>query len=528
MDPFQVIASLKSDFQQIKQQRANAFREANDFFQNFEYPTEENVQLISDFDDLSDDIPDEPVKIRVMTIINKQIFDVKPTKKKKKNPPEIQPLLQIDITKPIYSTTSTQCETVSKTYTTSETQSTKKSLYVDSGTIAHTNAEAQTHSTRQRHEATNTDSILPSYEKVCFAFLENLLSDAPLLLNTSPDPEDIENILLNFVNQLLIDSKNFSFEQQLQQNDSKKFIENIHNEKKIEMKAVSIQSDVPLSTTSTQTPIELTKQTITDPSTLISIPPPKRPQNKYQRIGTCFEICPKFKHFKYYYNDGFQYPPSLRHTQSSNTKNNISTKQLQISESIFANSSNDSMQNNRKEIETETELDNQRKKQLQIELLENQNISVLPKLEEQTHVNVETPHFGDININPNKETQYKETPNKENINTIKLKPLRITALDDIESLSTFNIDSMLAELESSDDDDDDEVNSFSILNDNTEIDAETVDSGMISKVLGSSSFTVSHDDDDDLSSGEIRDSEDVIETDESNTFSFRGSSKTRK
>jgi hypothetical protein len=75
--------------------------------------------------------------------------------------------------------------------------------------IALTETETQPRSLKLRHETSNTDSILLSYENVCISFLENLLNDAPLFMNQGPNPSQIEDIILVFLDQLFRDTHEF-------------------------------------------------------------------------------------------------------------------------------------------------------------------------------------------------------------------------------------------------------------------------------------------------------------------------------
>ena len=86
---------------------------------------------------------------------------------------------------------------------------------------------------------------------------------------------------------------------------------------------------------------------------------------------------------------------------------------------------------------------------------------------------------------------------------------------------------MLSDLDTSDDDSVN-ISNIRISYDASETTCESVDSGVITKVLGSTSLTASRGGFDygegDLSSSETRDSSEVIDTSESNTFSLKTSS----
>ena len=81
-----LFSDLKSDLQQIRQQREKILNEQNDFFNrfyadHFSYQPDAYHINISD----SEEDEEEPTRVRIMTLRTQTIFEKKPKKKKERH-----------------------------------------------------------------------------------------------------------------------------------------------------------------------------------------------------------------------------------------------------------------------------------------------------------------------------------------------------------------------------------------------------------------------------------------------------------
>ncbi|OHT01080.1 hypothetical protein TRFO_01648 [Tritrichomonas foetus] len=537
-DPAEMVAGLKSDFQQIKQQREKIFDGANAFFdklfaEHFDFQSEDVVHQHVDFSDDDEESEDEPTRYRLMTMRTMPVFDRKPKKKKPKPLPQELPveLPPPVIIKPITIDKHTQSKkTELKSH---ETQTSLKSAYKDTAIIATTSAEVQTHSIRLRNEASNTDSVLPSYENVCIAFLESLLEDAPVFLNSGPKPDQIEGILMDFLNQILSDAKNFNDPNDFHTSGSSHQSSGLI--KRAKLVDVNIQQEASLQTIATQSPISL--KTLETPSVTFNyIPPPKDNYfvGTFMSPAACFDRPPdnRFRMMRVARGDNFAYPPSLR-TEPEKPPFRMTTE------------STSPISNKKSEKATATVAQN---KILQMDILDNMNVSVRPDANagnqsilppssflpptQQPPQMIPPPLHSTQTTIPQQppqqqqqqqyqtqqqqqqqqfqtQQQQQQQPPKQDMDVPKLNPLIIKPLEDIEELSNFNLDSFIHDLNSSstpsEGDDDSDVDSSGRYTGSN----SSVNSSMISSVLGSSGY-----------SNEIISSEGVLSSGEVRDFSY--------
>lgn len=534
----ELVTGLKSDLNQIRQQRDKILNEQNDFFNRFYTDTHFTFQQdpyqinISD----SDEEEEQPTRMRIMTMRTQTIFEKKPKKKKDKPLPEQVVQLPPPVIKPICIDRSSQSKKIE--LRTLETQTSIKSTYKDAETIATANAEVQTHSIRLRTEATNTDSVLPSYENVCIAFLESLLEDAPVFINSGPKPEQLEGILMDFLNQLIRDAKDFD-NQQLDSNSQsgQSAFSNGSLIKRPKLVDANIQQEVQMQTIATQSPVSL--KVLENPSVIINYIPP--PDESHEFVGnfvtnpTCFDIPPtdKFRLVKLRKGDNFTLPPSLRiEPEKPPIKMvNISTSPQEMKRKETQTETEEVQ----RKIPTQTETKKPHKNMLQIDVLENQNVSVKP--DQQQDNQPPGSSYLPIQMQPQQQQQQQQQPlaqkqNKQQQKQIpELHHIVIHPLDDIEELSEFNLDSYLKDLNSSSSDNDDDIADSSNTGgtgDYSIYDDGSINESTIEKALNSSSVTIGASvSEDPPSEGEIRDFEyadsndDTYGSETGTAFSYR-------
>ena len=506
-DPAEMVAGLKSDFQQIKQQREKIFDGANAFFDRLFTDNFYSDDVVHQRIDLSSDeeSEDEPVKYRIMTMRTCSVFDRKP---KKKKPKKIQDDEAVNIPppvviKPVCIDRGSQAKKAA--LKSLETQTSLKAAYSDSGTTATTTAQVQTHSLRHRHEATNTDNVLPSYENVCIAFLESLLEDAPVFMNSGPKPEQLEGILMDFLDQLLNDARNYHDPNDSHSDSSSPQPINT-NRKKAKLVDANIQQEVPLQTAATQAPISL--KSLEAPCVLVNYSP--QPKLSYfvgeiMKPNVTFDKKPdgRFRLMHISKCDNFAFPPSLR-TEVEKPPITLKTEGTSPVTTVT------------KEKQTETE---QQNKMLQIDIMNSMDVTVKPDHAAVANQNVIHPsplfqtgqpqaqqpppskHKIQQSPPPSQPTQQPpplQVPPQYDIP--KLNPLNIESLEEIQELSNFNLETFIKDLDSSDDDDDDTDIGSSYDRSSGELSNSTINSSFISDALQISSLGSASD----MSSGEVR------------------------
>lgn len=507
-----LVSDLKSDLQQIRQQREKIFNEQNDFFNRF-YADHFTFQPDAYQINISDsEEEEEPTRIRIMTMRYQTLFEQKPKKKKEKPLPEVVPLPPPVITKPLCIDRSTQAKKIE--FRTLETQTSIKSTYVDTATVATTSAEVQTHAIRLRCEATNTDSVLPSYENVCIAFLESLLEDAPVFINSGPKPEQLEGILMDFLNQLIRDAKNFDNNQLDSSGNSQNGQSILSNGpllKKAKLVDANIQQEIPVQTIATQSPISL--KVLETPTRIFNyIPPPEQPRNFLVVDSSSlvtYSIAGDATPSKSKEDDYFSYPPSLRieperrHIrmiiEPTMNKEFVRKDDDEVIKPILSdmqtgpekpednkeNVATPKKQQSTKLIQTEVA-----RKMLQTEILEAENVSVEPKQNIQNLPILSFP--SQPQPQPQSQPQPQPQPSHPPILPSKqskvpiLNELKINKLEEIEDLSEFNIDNLLKDLDSSSSENDDDIASgYS----NYSYYTEPLNDSTISKALNSSTVS---------------------------------------
>lgn len=510
-----LVSDLKSDLQQIRQQREKILNEQNNFFNRF-YADHFTFQQDAYQINISDsEEEEEPTRIRIMTMRTQTIFEKKPKKKKEKPPPDENIQLPPPIVvKPICIDRASQSKKVE--LRTLETQTSIRSTYKDAETIATSNAEVQTHSIRLRCEATNTDSVLPSYENVCIAFLESLLEDAPVFINNGPKPEQLEGILMDFLNQLIRDAKDFDNQQiDASNQNGQPILSNGALIKRAKLVDANIQQEVPVQTIATQSPVSL--KVLESPSVIINyMPPPEEPHDfvgNFVTNPTCLDIPPtnKFRMIQMRRGDQFTFPPSLRVEPEKPP-----VKMVKTNYSIWTSPH----EVQRKQVETETdeppkkitdqpEAKKPHKNMFQIDVLENQNVSVTPV--QNTGVIPSVPSYLPPPLQPQPsqpETQLpNQQPKKQQKQLPKLHDLVIHPLEDIEDLSEFNIESYLKDLNSSSDNDDiEDSTKYGHSAEYNSYGDTSLSESTIEKALNSSTVSVGASvSEDPLSDGELRD-----------------------
>jgi hypothetical protein len=306
--------------------REKALNGANAFFDQlfdarFNIPTEGVVrQPVETPVDFSSDEDEKPVRMRIMEMRKDFVFEVKPKKRKAapivataEHLDTIPPPVQI---KPILKSHGSQCTRHTQDQ---ETQSALRSSRVDQATVALSESETQTKSLKRRHEASNTDSILPSCENVCIAFLENLLNDSPVFINQGPNSEQIEGIILAFLDELLRDARGYdpghteSYASP-RENEPPTFIP----AKRLKVKTVSaeVQHDIPKQAISTQSYVCLKSLHIMRDYIYIPMPELERVELRIQPKGmVSFEIMPDRRPLELGDRREFMFVPPLKTTR---------------------------------------------------------------------------------------------------------------------------------------------------------------------------------------------------------------------
>ena len=492
-DVQEMLAGLRQDFQQLKQHREKVFDGTNAFLdQLFDTKFDGGHKGIDYAIDFSDEESDDekPTKMRVMTMRTQPIFERKPAKSKPKPtfvdeaPPPPPPVI-----KPVV--LSTACQTRKVTLKTMETQSTARFDYVDQAVVATTQAETQTKSLKRRHEATNTESVLPSYENVCIAFLESLLSDAPVFLGQGPKPEQVEDILLAFLDQLMRDASRADVDSDGKpstghQTSAIGSVAQSFARQHGPYEEASVQHSVQKQTTATQSFVAL--KSLDAPKPIIHI----TPDAGHRRVLTmqttpCFDLWPKLKRpLRFNQGDNFQFPPSLK----SSSKRVLAMNPAAGSEFTVPGRS-------AKSAETQTQ-----QHMLQIDVLNAEDVSVVPSARPSGPVQDVPPQRPQPM--PSRQPQIPTAPPGP-----KLMQLQVSPLTDIEELSNFNLESMMAEVETSSDDDVHDPNSslgYSSSIDSSKI-SDILDGVSVGEASGSSGIGGESGL---LSSGEVRSSSDIM------------------
>lgn len=515
-----LLTSLKADFNQIKKQRQTFFSGPDDFIKhlsvNFQTDT---YQPQLDFSDSEEE--ELPTKIKIMTIRTIPIIDIKP-KKQKKQPQQDQipvPLPQNPI-KPVCLDKGTQSKIknlTEETQTQLSSEGIEELLHPtkkDNLFIANTDSDFHVKAVRLRTEATNTDSVLPSYENVCIAFLESLLEDAPIFMNSAPKSEQIENILMAFLEQLLNDAKNFDVSQDLSLNQhegSSTISKPIF--KKTKLVDTTTQNEIPLQAEATQTPVCLKR--LENPSTIFRYIPSRNlnllqmnsPEVIYDKPG---------QHKKRNLEiSKFTYPPSLKSYHEPT---------LGISPTLYQKTDT---QTNQPEPKPQRKPNLRFSDALNIHCNDNTNVPqpkpqpinpILPQNPEKKQSQAtdvkpiddipddDSPHpllpFGEFtNAEPFEIKQEQYPP--------RLNPLQIPPLNK-EELASFDFSIYAKDFDSSDDDNNDAINTSDISgisgNYSSSIGMSTIDKELGSNVSNIHSMSTATD------SGEIRDSSFGIDT----------------
>ena len=419
-DVQEMLAGLRSDFQQLKQHREKVFDGTNAFLdQLFEskFDGGKGVEYAIDFSE--EESEDERPRVRLMAMRTQRIFEKKPVQEKPKPkvvqeapppPPVIKPVVL-----------STGCQTKKATMRTTETQSTATFQRTDHAVVATTQAETQTKSLRRRHETTNTESVLPSYENVCIAFLENLLSDAPVFLGQQgPNPGQVEDIIMEFLDQLMSDAKRMDVKAPAAASETQP--RQTVFKAPAQMQDMSVQQTVATQSAATQSFVAL--KSLDAPKAIVHIGPDDGARRMWLSLTpcvTCFEVWPKFKRpLGFKEGDRFQFPPSLRTTPKPVL-------------ALRPNATSQFTVTGRAERSTGTQTQNT---MLQIDVMNSEDVSVRP-----SRPGPEIPR-----------TRPGVVANKPPpMPAPHLKQLQVTPLPEIEELSNFNLDSMMAEVDSTSD-----------------------------------------------------------------------------
>jgi hypothetical protein len=469
-DIHEALSGLRSEFRQLKQDRDKAFNFPGDFLNQelngyfgprYDVSSDEVVRQPVDYhydicDDDSDDDAARPVRCMMMRI--ETLFSMEPKKKQRPTPPSEEVNVPLPPPPKILYHCQTQSATVE--YRSVESQSALSSAYVDQATVALSHTQSQTHSLKRRNNATNTDSVLPSYENVCIAFLESLLSDAPVFMNQAPRPEQIEDILMQFLHQLLQDAHQFEGESEMPPQPAAKPAFG----KKPKTANAIVQKDMELTSTATQSFVSL--KTCEVPRVVVNIPREQPGRLALvDRPVACFEAPLREKTRLQVMRDvQFQFPPSLRAEEPK--------RPLRLSESVSnAREEADSPQHatgpdrptgpKRSNLRIYTNV-------FQDTVVPDQRP---PRSERPPPIQRPPPSFEepptssqrplpsrqrpvrpiDIDPIPARRPQPRPKPKQPEIALPTLLQLQVGPLDEIEDLSTFNLESMMAEIESSDD-----------------------------------------------------------------------------
>lgn len=491
-DVQEMLAGLRSDFQQLKQHREKVFDGTNAFLdQLFDTKFDAGAKGIDYGIDFSDEESDDekPTRMRVMSMRTQPIFDRKPVKAKPKPTFSEAPPPPPPVIKPVV--LDTACQTRKATLKTTETQSTARFDYVDQAVVATTHAETQTKSLKRRHEATNTESVLPSYENVCIAFLESILSDAPVFLGQGPKPEQVEDIIMAFLDQLMRDASRMDTDtpgKAPPQHQTSSFgtVSQAIARQTGPHEDAAVQHSIQKQTTATQSFVAL--KSLDAPKPVVHIAPDDGRRRMFTlQTAPCFEIWPKVKKpLRVNQGDNFQYPPSLR----SAAKPVLAMRPGVGSEFTLPGRAAKSVS-----AETQTQ-----QHMLQIDVLNSEDVSVVPS-------GRPGPVHEAVQQRPQMQMPQRQVPAAPP--APKLLQLQVTPLADIEELSNFNLESMMAEVETSSDDEVGEGSSS--LNYSSSIASSKIsdildgvsvgEASGSSDILGESGL---------MSSGEVRDSSGVI------------------
>lgn len=450
-DVLQLVNGLQKDFKQLTQQKSHMFCDASAFIDQC-LPDEIIRKRIDsvpiDFsDDSSSD--EEPVRMRRMALCHPP-FDVsiKPEKKKKEKKEEVieppPPPLK-ELIKPVYLSTGVQKKISSHSIF---TQTEVEEEAPKAPPVTYESVGVRTKQKKYKHLATNTEGILPSYERVCMDFLESLLNDAPIFASSSPQPETLERILLEFVDKLIQDAQNFEAPSKSISNTGidhhdnvsipyRKQEEFIPNKPKYS--TIETQAENQLNTVATQSFVTL--KSLERPAAIFNfVPPPK-----YDFIGektnmaTLFEKWPQRKHVRVEKGETFYFPPSLK-TQTPERKSIKTESTSPIPKTPTRD----------KSIATE-----KKPSLANIEELKGYDVSIAPKQTIPEHNISQQPIYIPQEIPPQEQiiNQDPIIPPQAPKPLPKLEPFILKPLmEDIEELSAFNLETLMEGLSSSSDD----------------------------------------------------------------------------
>jgi hypothetical protein len=450
------LADIKSQFQRLRADCGHALNGPNSFFDqlrsdlqlDFDGVVRQPVDFSYQISDESDD--EVPTRAPVLTRIIQPffIFDRKALKRRPEAssaasqapPPEI-------VVKPIMMNAAAQCGSLDRR--SCSTQSEEKFGYVDEGTVALTSVLTQTRGLKQRHEATNTESVLPSYESVCISFLESLLNDAPVVMNQGPSPEQSEELLLAFLDQVMRDSR--AFEDEKASGEAPK----LPLTKRPKMNEIAVQHEPPKHNMATQSFVSL--KAIDPPRALVHIAP-RRPgvDTEWQiaRSVQSFALAPRQKErLRLNRGDHFQFPPSLRVDQSRPPP-------------ILRTATTDPMEKSPAQVrKSDQETDAVPRRRLRIEPISDEVVTVRPENkapEAAPEPKAQTARGSGRPADEPRKPQRsppRAPPTRPVIAAPRqprlpsLMTLDVAPLGDIEELSNFNMESIMHEIETSSDGD---------------------------------------------------------------------------
>jgi hypothetical protein len=309
MDVHEAVASLRSDFQTLQQLRREAVRRTEIFFHDFPGLGGSDAgvtrQTVEYQIDLSEDESDSEVPPpRQMMFKIGPIIDIKPNgrgKRRAKEPePEPEPVLPFPIVKPVVLDRGCQSRRPKLVFSRTRSEDVGGAVLLAGAALM--TAETQTKTSRCRHEITQTEAVLPSYEHVCMSFLEALLSDAPVFTSQGPRPEQVEELLLSFLDQLLRDARSAG-------GDTEPEPAGFRLAKRPKRRDVSVQEDARRDDATTQTYVAL--RTIERPHPTVDFSPQRAIPLELTR-PLAFEKMPNADPRRWFEGDTFQFPPSLR------------------------------------------------------------------------------------------------------------------------------------------------------------------------------------------------------------------------